>query len=78
MIIINTYIISTVFILLWTEWIDTIPFKWLQELRLTLNFKPFNCALCLSFWLGVIISLVSLNPIFVGLPLFVKYIENNI
>ena len=78
MIVINTYIISTVIILLWTEWIDTIPFEWLQDLRLRFNFKPFNCALCLSFWLGVIISLVSLNPIFMGLPLFVKYIENNI
>jgi len=78
MIIINTYIISTVLILLWTEWIDTLPFNWVKSFRMSLDFKPFNCSLCLSFWLGVIISLVSLNPIFIGLPLFVKYIENNI
>ena len=78
MVIINTYIISTVLILLWTEWIDTIPLRWIETLRTNLDFKPFNCSLCLSFWLGVIISLVSLNPIFIGLPLFVKYIENNI
>lgn len=34
-----------------------------------LPFKPFNCAECLSFWVGVILSIVFLNPIYLILYL---------
>lgn len=78
MIVISTYLIATVCILLWTDWIETIPIKYIKDVRQWLDYKPFNCSLCLSFWLGVVISIITLNPIYIGLPLFVKVIEVNI
>jgi hypothetical protein len=43
-----------------------------------LNFKPFNCLFCLSFHLGWIISLITLNPIYLAMPLFYKLIQKQI
>lgn len=43
-----------------------------------INFKPFNCLFCLSFHLGWIIALITLNPIYLGMPLFYKLIQNQI
>ena len=34
-----------------------------------LPFKPFNCSTCLSWWVGVILSIVFLNPIYLILYL---------
>jgi hypothetical protein len=42
------------------------------------NFKPFNCLFCLSFHLGWIISLITLNPIYLAMPLFYKIIQKQI
>ena len=43
-----------------------------------LNFKPFNCLFCLSFHLGWIIALITLDPIYLGMPLFYKLIQKQI
>lgn len=45
---------------------------------LILDFKPFNCLFCLSFHLGWIISLITLNPIYMAMPLFYKLIQKQI
>lgn len=34
-----------------------------------LPFKPFNCSTCLSWWVGVILSIVFLSPIYLILYL---------
>lgn len=34
-----------------------------------LPFKPFNCATCLSWWVGVLLSICLLNPIYLSLYL---------
>jgi hypothetical protein len=44
-----------------------------RKLKIRLNFKPFNCGYCLSSQIGIVLSLVFLNPIFIALPLIYKY-----
>lgn len=34
------------------------PYLWLVK-KLNLNRKPFNCVLCLSWWIGIIYSITS-------------------
>ena len=42
---------------------------------LRLDFKPFNCLFCLSFWSGLILTLITLEPIYMAMPLFYKLIQ---
>lgn len=71
MITITTILIILFFVDFWID--EAQDFKPLQKLRLAkLNFKPFNCGYCLSFWIGLVVALVSLNPIFVATPLIYK------
>ena len=60
---------------LWVDWIDSFPIKPIKWLRMKLNFKPFNCSLCLSVWVGIGLSIVLLNPFYLALPLFNKLTE---
>jgi len=61
---------------LWVDWIESFPIKPIQRLRYgRLDIKPFNCSLCLSLWIGVILSIVFLNPLYLALPLFNKLTE---
>jgi len=39
----------------------------------TLDVKPFNCADCLSFWVGLTCAVIALNPIY-----FTLYIVNQL
>lgn len=41
-------------------------FKWLVDR------KPFNCDVCMSFWIGLILSILYLNIGFLLLPLLTK------
>lgn len=64
------------FIQLWIDWLESFPVKPIQKLRYSiLNFKPFNCSLCLSLWIGVIITLIMLDPLYLTMPLFNKATE---
>lgn len=40
-----------------------------------LDVKPFNCGLCLSFWAGVVLFILTLDVIFLSLPLWHKLIN---
>ena len=42
---------------------------------LRLDFKPFNCLFCLSFWSGLILTFITLDPIYLAMPLFYKLIQ---
>ena len=42
---------------------------------LRFDFKPFNCLFCLSFWSGLILTLITLEPIYMAMPLFYKLIQ---
>lgn len=33
--------------------------------RELIPYKPFNCSRCLSFWVGLLLAILFLNPIFV-------------
>lgn len=48
-------------------------YQWLLN-KLHLNVKPFNCVLCLSFWIGVIVAVIGLNPIGGVIPLAASFI----
>jgi len=51
-------------------WVNELPMIMKREL---FPFKPFNCDACLSWWLGLILSLALQNPIF-----FILYLCNSI
>ena len=65
-------------------WINTLVFPICYErLKETLNKpqrvfrwivdrKPFNCDVCMSFWIGLILSILYLNIGFLLLPLLTK------
>jgi len=79
MIEIKIILLSVTLIQLWIDWITTIPIEFIQRLRYgRLDTKPFNCSLCLSFWIGVIVTLITFNPLYLAMPLFNKVIEKNI
>ena len=42
--------------------------------KYNLNVKPFNCMFCISFWLGVALSLLVCN-LFISLPLVYRVIQ---
>ena len=69
-------LIAITYIQMWVDWIGIFPLKFIKKLRYGwLNRKPFNCSLCLSVWIGLILSIVFLNPLYLVLPLFNKLIE---
>ncbi len=47
----------------------------LRNLLIKINRKPFNCTYCLSFWIGIIISVISLNPVYLLIPLVFKVLN---
>jgi len=53
-------LIALVPVLIWIYLYKEI--KPLRKLRMRLNYKPFNCLTCLSFWTGVILSIIYLEP----------------
>jgi hypothetical protein len=72
-------LVSITLIQLWVDWIDSFPLEFVKRLRYgLLDRKPFNCTLCISVWLGIIISVITLNPLYLALPLFNKLTEKTI
>lgn len=56
---------------------------WVYELptmvkKVPLNFKPFNCGTCLSWWLGVLFAVVLQNPIYFILYLIFDIYDRNL
>jgi len=47
---------------------------WIDK-ELLPNIKPFNCQFCISFWVFVLIYLVSFNPVTVAVPILYKLIN---
>ncbi len=43
--------------------------------RELIPFKPFNCSACLSWWVGVTLSILFLNPIFLTVYLINQLAE---
>ena len=72
-------LVSITLIQLWVDWIESFPLEFVKRLRYGwLDRKPFNCTLCISVWLGIIISAITLNPLYLALPLFNKLTEKTI
>lgn len=40
-----------------------------------LDFKPMNCNKCLSFWFGVVFSVMFFNPVYMGIYLLTRLIK---
>lgn len=68
-------LITITYIFIWVDWIQSFPFKPVQQVRMRCDKKPFNCALCLSVWIGIVLSIALLDPIYLALPLFTKLTE---
>jgi hypothetical protein len=72
-------IIAVVAIDVWcSEFIVPFSLKEFKEgsfkgsLQYTLDRKPINCDKCLSFWIGLILSIVLTNPIYMGIYIINK------
>jgi hypothetical protein len=66
-----TIIIITLFLI--DFWInESNEFKTLRRIKDKVDFKPFNCGYCLSFEIGLSLSIVLLNPLYMSLPLLYK------
>lgn len=69
----TTYINIAIILLLidfWTN--EAIDIDKLRPLKDRFNYKPFNCGYCLSFRIGLALSIAFLNPIYITLPLLYK------
>jgi len=51
---------------------------WNKYTRFIYDTKPFNCGTCLSFWIGLIITLCTFNLFFLSLPLSYKLLNKMI
>ncbi len=40
-----------------------------------INHKPFNCGICLSFWTGIIVTILTGEILFLTLPLSFKILN---
>jgi hypothetical protein len=45
-------------------------YRWLTPLLSKIDFKPINCAYCLSFWTGLLFSIVFLDVTYMSIFLF--------
>ena len=70
--IISNILVAITFIVIWIDYVIESPFKWVWRFRVWLNFKPFNCLWCLSFWVGVILTICTFDYIYLSLPLISK------
>ena len=70
--IISNILVSITLIVIWIDYAIETPFKWLYDFRVWLNYKPFNCLWCLSFWVGVALALCTGDYIYISLPLISK------
>lgn len=46
--------------------------SWKCNFKTIFDRKPFNCDICLSFWIGLILSILCMNIVFLLLPLLTK------
>jgi len=72
-------VISILSILLWTslfsQTFDTkngfnYKYKLLKSVLSKIDFKPINCAFCLSFWVGVILTCIFWDVTYMSIFLF--------
>ena len=75
---------SIIFILGWTEifkqtFSTTEGFRYKYHFARTLissmDFKPLNCAYCLSFWLGCMLSIICLDISYMIIYLYFAFID---
>lgn len=66
----NIIIITLFLIDFWIN--EASEFKDLRRIKDKLNYKPFNCGYCLSFWIGCFLMVFFLNPLYMSLPLLYK------
>lgn len=60
-------------------WISEVyDIKVIRILRFRLNYKPFSCGYCLTFWLSLFVFLITFNPLIFATPLIYKLIKNNL
>ena len=67
---ISIILVAITFIVIWVDYSPEI--KGVQIVRRYLNFKPFNCLWCLSFWIGLILALWTRDVIYLSMPLLGK------
>ena len=69
----NSILNTLIIISLSTTWVD-----YALPMINRLDYKPFNCSFCLTFWLSLITFFVTLEPIVLTSPLFLRIIERRL
>lgn len=72
--IISNILVAITLIIIWIDYTMEIPIKAVYNLRVKLNVKPFNCLWCLSWWVGVILTIITFDYIYLSLPLITRTI----
>ena len=62
-------------IIVWVDSMPSFPIKPIRWIRSRLDFKPFNCTFCLSFWIGLVLAIVLQDLVYLGLPIYNKVLE---
>ena len=60
-------------ITLTTTWVD-----YVLPMVDILDYKPFNCSFCLTFWLSIIVFIITFNPIVLSSSLILRIIERRL
>lgn len=71
----NVIIAVLSFIIVWCDSMPSFPIKPIRWIRARLDFKPFNCPFCLSFWIGLILCIALQDITYLGLPVYNKVLE---
>ena len=60
-------------ITLTTTWTD-----YARPMLYILDYKPFNCSFCLTFWISIIVFFITFNPIVLSSSLILRIIERRL
>jgi hypothetical protein len=69
----NSILNTLIILLLATTWTD-----YARPMINKLDYKPFNCSFCLSFWISLITFFITLDPLILTTPLFLRIIERRL
>jgi hypothetical protein len=80
---VKTYFVIASLVWMWVETIwpmvsrrkTNLGYKFRNDLMMWLDRKPINCGTCLSFWLGILFTMLTFNILFLSLPIMYKLIH---
>lgn len=69
----DNFVIMILIITFVTTWVD-----YARPMINKLDFKPFNCAFCLSFWASILSFVLFKEWVLLSTPFFIRIIERRL